>query len=75
MGWFDEQIEFRKKHERELLSDSFENLARSVTGRKTASAFTEEANISDAVSALLKYLGIKEQEVPPKIKGLRDRLA
>ena len=34
MGWFDDQIEFRKKHERELLSDSFENIARSVTGRK-----------------------------------------
>ena len=37
MGWFDEQIEFRKKHERELLSDSIENIARSVTGRKISS--------------------------------------
>ena len=74
MGWFDEQIEYRKKHERELLSDSFENLARSVTGRKTASSFDSDADVSDAVSALLKYLGIKEKEVPAKIHGLRDRL-
>ena len=74
MGWFDEQIEYRKKRERELLSDSFENLARSVTGRKTTSAFTDDADVSDAVSALLKYLAIKEKEVPAKIKGLRDRL-
>ncbi|MDO5327549.1 MAG: ATP-binding cassette domain-containing protein [Clostridia bacterium] len=74
MGWFDEQIEYRKKHERELLSDSFENLARSVTGRKTMRLLDDEADVSDAVAALLKHMGIKEKEVPPKIKGLRDRL-
>ena len=74
MGWFDEQIEYRKKRERELLSDSFENLARSVTGRKTTSVLMDETDVSDAVSALLKHLGIKEKEVPAKIKGLRDRL-
>ena len=61
MGWFDEQIEYRKKRERELLSDSFENIARSVTGRKTISMFRDEADVSDAVSALLKHLGIKEK--------------
>ena len=74
MGWFDEQIEYRKKHERELLSDTFENIARSVTGRKVSSAFQDDADVSDAVSSLLKHLGVKEKEVPPKIKGLQDRL-
>ena len=74
MGWFDEQIEYRKKHERELLTDSFENIARSVTGRKTMSMLSDDADVSDAVSALLKHLGIKEKEVPAKIKGLQDRL-
>ena len=74
MGWFDEQIEFRKKHERELLSDSFENIARSVTGRKISSSLKDQADVSDAVSSLLKYFGIKERETPPAIKGLQDRL-
>jgi NHLM bacteriocin system ABC transporter ATP-binding protein len=74
VGWFDEQIEYRKKHERELLNDSFENIARAVTGRKTMSLLREEADVSDAVSALLKHFGIKEKEVPRKIKGLQDRL-
>ena len=74
MGWFDDQIEYRKKRERELLSDSFENLARSVTGRRASSALSDEADVSDAASALLKHLGIKEKEVPAKIHGLRDRL-
>ena len=74
MGWFDEQIEYRKKRERELLSNSFENMARSVTGRKATSALMDETDVNDAVSALLKYLGIQEKEVPARIKGLRDRL-
>ena len=63
MGWFDEQIEFRKKHERELLSDSFENLAKAVTGRRMGFAeLKKEADVSDAVAALLKYMGVKEKE-------------
>ena len=74
MGWFDDQIEFRKKHERELLSDSFENIARSVTGRKLRSSLSDQEDVSDAVSALLKHMGIKEKEVPASVRGLRDRL-
>ena len=74
MGWFDEQIEFRKKHERELLGDSFENIARAVTGRKTHSGFRDGADVSDAVSALLRHMGVKEREVPASVKGLEDRL-
>ena len=74
MGWFDEQIEFRKKHERELLNDSFENLARSVTGRQVRSTLQDQADVSDAVSALLRHMGVREKEVPPNVRGLRDRL-
>ncbi len=74
MGWFDDQIEFRKKHERELLSDSFENIARSVTGRKIRSSLSDQEDVSDAVSALLKHMGVKEREVPPGVRGLRDSL-
>ena len=74
MGWFDDQIEYRKKHERELLSDSFENLAWAVTGRRVRSFLRDQADVSDAVSALLRHLGVKEKEVPPTVRGLRDRL-
>ena len=74
MGWFDDQIEYRKKTERELLNDSFENIARAVTGRRVSSSLRNEADVSDAVSGLLKHLGIKERELPPGITGLEDRL-
>ena len=74
MGWFDEQIEYRKKRERELLTDSFENIARSVTGRRVRSALEDEADVSDAVSGLFRYFGLKEKEIPQNVRGLRDRL-
>ncbi len=74
MGWFDDQIEFRKKHERELLSDSFEGIARSITGRKIRSTLQDQEDVSDAISGLLKHFGLKEREVPANIRGLQDRL-
>ena len=61
MGWFDEQIEYRKKRERELLSDSFENIAHSITGGRIGSVFDENADVNDAISQLLKYYRIQEE--------------
>ena len=74
MGWFDDQIEYRKKYERELLSDSFEEIARSVTGRRISGTVRNDADVTDAVSQLLKHLGIKEREVPASVSRLQDRL-
>ena len=74
MGWFDQQIEDRKKAERELLTDSFENIARSITGRRVTTVIGEGADVSDAIASLLKYFGIKQREVPAKIKDLEGKL-
>ncbi|MBE5807520.1 MAG: hypothetical protein E7317_04175, partial [Clostridiales bacterium] len=74
MGWFDDQIEQRKKYERELLNDSLENIARSVTGQRMGSTLREQADVSDAVSALLKHLGVREKDVPASMSTLQDRL-
>ena len=74
MSWFDDQIEYRKKRERQLLTDSFENIARAITGGNISSAFDENANVSDAISQLLKYYHIPEKEIPPKLRTLEDRL-
>lgn len=53
MGWFDQQIEDRKKAERELLTDSFENIARSITGRRVTTVIGEGADVSDAIHLFL----------------------
>lgn len=74
MSWFDEQIEYRKKRERQLLSDSFENIANSIVGGRISSVFDENADVSDAIAQLLKHFHLQEKDVPPKIKTLEDRL-
>ena len=74
MGWFDQQIEYRKKRERELLADSYDNISKSITGRKVSNAITEGADVNDAIAQLLNYFNIKTKEVPAKIRDLEDRL-
>ena len=74
MGWFDEQIESRAKQEQELLRNSIEGIARSVTGRKIRNSLQDQEDVSDAISGLLKHFGLKEREVPANIHGLQDRL-
>ena len=74
MGWFDEQIEYRKKHERKQLSDSFEKLSYSVTGRKSGGSFEKGTDISEALEVLLKYFGIRGKEIPSKLKDLESQL-
>ena len=74
MGWFDQQIEYRKKRERELLADSYDNISKSITGRKVSNGITEGADVNDAIAQLLNYFNIKTREVPAKIRDLEDRL-
>lgn len=74
MGWFDQQIEYRKKRERELLADSYDNISKSITGRKVSNVITEGADVNDAIAQLLNYFNIKTREVPAKIRDLEDRL-
>ena len=74
MGWFDEQIEYRKKREREMLSDSYDKLTYTLTGRKSGAGFKEGEDVSDALQTLLKYFGIRGKEIPAKLKDLDAQL-
>ena len=74
MSWFDDQVEYRKKHERELLTDSFENIARSITGRRQSGILKEGEDVNDAVAQLLKYFHVKEKQVPGSLTRLEDKL-
>ena len=74
MGWFDEQIEDRKKQERRMLADSYEKLQLTVTGRKSGESFLEGEDVNDAIEALLKYFGIRERTIPANVRDLEGRL-
>ena len=57
-----------------MLSDSFEKLAFTITGRKYSSSIAEDADITDALQSLVKYFGIREREIPPRVRGLENRM-
>lgn len=73
MGWFEEQIKLRKQQDEEVYSQSFESIARSVTGEKV------EKNIfdinSDAIRTILKSYGFKSKtEIPSEIENFGEQL-
>ena len=74
MGWFDEQIEYRKQQERRMLSDSFAKLHLSVTGRRSGDTFAEGADVNDALETLLKHFGIRDRKIPASLKGFEEKL-
>lgn len=57
-----------------MLSDSFEKLEVTVTGRKSATGFAEGADVKGALDALRKIFGIREREIPARLKGLEEQL-
>lgn len=74
MGWFDEQIEFRKQQERKMLSDSYERLQLTVTGRKSGENFAEGADVNDALDTLVKYFGIRDRKIPASLTEFEQKL-
>ena len=57
-----------------MLSDSFEKLQLTVTGRKSGRDFAEGADVNDALEVLLKYFGLRVPEIPAKVKTLEQKL-
>ena len=57
-----------------MLSDSFERLHRTVTGRKSGQYYAEGADVDDALEALRKYFGIRERKIPAGLKKFEEKL-
>lgn len=75
MADFEEKIEERKRYEDELLSDSFQSISKAVAKHKIGSGFFGEGrDVQDAITQLLRYLGVKEKKTPDKLKTLEDKL-
>jgi len=73
MSWFDEQIKLRKQQDNEVFSNSFESIARSITGEKDSSNQLELN--ADAIKTILKTYGYKSTlEVPSDIEDFDMQL-
>ena len=59
---------------RRMLSDSFEKLHLTVTGRKSGDTFAEGADVNDALETLLKHFGIRDRKIPASLKGFEEKL-
>ena len=57
-----------------MLSDSFEKLHLTVTGRKSGDTFAEGADVNDALETLLKHFGIRDRKIPASLKGFEEKL-
>ena len=60
MGWFDNQIDERRKSDQELLENSFDKIAGVVLGQRTAEKIHDERIITkNAIDEILKYYHYK----------------
>ncbi len=75
MGWFDEQIKERKKHDQNTFEEAFIGISDAVTGARVSSAFADDkARAKDAIDAILKFYHVKSQEVPESITDMNEQL-
>lgn len=75
MGWFNEQIQERKKGDNEAFFESFENIAGAVTGKRISVAVNDNAILTqNAIEIILKYYHLKGREVPASIRDMNDQL-
>ena len=76
MTWFSEQIEARRRLDREELEDSYERLAASVMGPGQSTRFSlDDAFAADmAIDAILSFYGCKPFEVPNDVTDPMERI-
>ena len=57
-----------------MLDDSFQKLQLIVTGRRSGQVFAEGADVNDALEVLLRYFGLREKEIPARLKTFEEKL-
>lgn len=75
MGWFDEQIRQRIRHDSDVFSDAFADMAGVVMGEKITKALNDNRlQTKDAIEEILKFYHVKLQELPDTVKEVDDQL-
>ncbi|MDO4940392.1 MAG: NHLP bacteriocin export ABC transporter permease/ATPase subunit [Erysipelotrichaceae bacterium] len=76
MGWFDEQVAYRKKLDDENFADAFMNVASSIIGKRLNVRIEEKQVIESALHEVLKYYqyDVKTFELPDDIEALEDQI-
>ena len=75
MGWFDEQVRERKRHDDAAFEDSFLKIAGAVMGRRlTLHAEDAAHSVKDALGDILKYYRIRMVDLPPETMDTEEQI-
>ncbi len=75
MGWFDEQIRERIRHDDDSFSDAFAAMASAVMGERISHALNDNRiQAKNAIEQILNYYHVKPTELPDDIKDINDQL-
>ena len=74
MGWFDEQIRQRRQGDDDAVSESIEQMAGAVSGRREFDKLGSSRAAENAIDEILKYYHLKTQEVPQGFDTLESQL-
>ncbi len=75
MGWFEEQLELRKKSDIEMFEDSCLRIAGAVMGKRlTAALHNEREQATDAIGEILRFYHVKVREVPEQLGTIDEVL-
>ena len=74
MGWFENQIEERRKADQQLLEDSFLDVASVVIGKNSGEALTDKIITGDTIDDIMKYYHYKPVDIPEGITDNEKKL-
>ena len=76
MGWFDEQIKYRKQKDNENFADAIDSIAGAVMGQRLTDSLDKNEAAQSAIEEILKYFHckIKSDELPPQAVTVDEQL-
>lgn len=76
MGWFVEQVKYRKQLDDENFSDAFIDVASSIIGRRLSSSIEDNEVVKSAIYEVLKYYQyeVKSLDIPESLTLVEDKL-
>lgn len=72
MGWFESQVEERRRSDDERLEAALRRLSDAVTGKRTADANSTMEQATGALDIVLAYYGVEGSEAPRGVVDVRE---
>lgn len=76
MGWFDEQLKYRKQRDNENFADAVESIAGAVMGQRLTEVYDSKKISKSAIEEIMKYYGCKGKRIDddPLPEDIEDQL-